>query len=214
MLKRIKALINKPKEKRIAKKEEIRKKLPKNSFSKKFYGFSKDLKKETIVIKLPTGKIIYQKECFKDRALIPWKLLYELKKKGVPLNKCTLIHNHTIPKNSDLNILPSVIDVKAFLKLYNVFKITNYSILLIDEKSMQEFGRCFINLASINVKKEIENLKSNLSLNLWYDNRTRWFGKESLFLTIKDLERLGFKIRLQGLNGYKYDPKTRKFKLK
>ncbi len=86
MFKKMMSFLNKPKEKRLAQKEEIRKKLPKKTFSRKFYGFTKDLKNETVVLKLPTEKILYQKEGKRHRAEMPIKFLKNLKRKFKEIN--------------------------------------------------------------------------------------------------------------------------------
>jgi hypothetical protein len=206
MLKRIIKFLNKPKEKRLTQKEEIRRKLPKKTFARKFYGFTKDLKNETIVLKSPRGKILYQREGKENQAKVPFDFFRILQKKGVNLSKCTLIHNHTCLKNSDITILPSITDINTFFKLYREFKMTNYSILLIDQKTMQEFGRCFLNLSSEEVKTRIKSFKSDKDLDIWFNTKTKWFGRDLIFLTLEDLKHLGFNIKYQGINGHKYNP--------
>ena len=211
MIKKIKTFLNKPKVKRIIKKEAIQNNLPEKSFSKKFYTASKDLRKETVLIKLPGGKILAHKQGFKQKVEIPIDILHTLKAKGVNVSKCQIIHNHTISKNAISSLKPSIGDIKASFQLYKQFGITNHTILFIDKKTMQEFGRCFYKFDSSIIKNKIKNFNSHDNFNIWFNGQLLHFGRVIDSFTLEDLNNLGFKLRFQGLNGNKYNSKTEKF---
>ncbi|MDD3178119.1 MAG: hypothetical protein PHR26_01240 [Candidatus ainarchaeum sp.] len=214
MIKRLNSFLNKRKTERLKKQNEIRKKLPKGSFSRKFYGISKDLKKETIIIKSPGGHIIYNSQGYKNKVEIPVKFLENLKKNDRDLSKLQLIHNHTISKKSSMGSKPSFNDIRLFLDMYRQFDITNFTILFIDKYNLKEFGRIFLKLDSLDVMNKLKNFKNRSDYNIWFKENTLYFGKPIEFISINDLKYFGFKYRFLGLNGHKYNSEKEIFQNK
>lgn len=113
--------------------KEILTKLPEKSFSKKFYSFNR-LDKEILLLKIGKDVIDISKIRKKHGVTINLVILDELFKK-YDLSKANLIHQHT---EGRIEISPN--DLMIFCKCFKEYKISNFTILLID-KEYNQIGR-------------------------------------------------------------------------
>jgi len=145
--------------------KEIHSALSELSFSKKFYSFQR-LDKEILLLKIGKEVIDISKNRGNKRVSMNIDILNDLSKK-YDLKKATIIHQHVNSNHISQE------DFMAFCKMYKLFGISNFAIMLLD-KEHNEIGRLHYLLTN----KFTEKIKNKDLYQIRYDffeiNRLKW----------------------------------------
>jgi len=177
--------------------------LPEKSFAKKFqdqFKSRKDMRREKALIRFKEDKSIHDISLIRNSggALSADFILQRIARKhGYNIKEATDIHQH--PKSENTVCKPSITDLISFGEFYIEHKIRKFQISYMDNNNLKEIGRTYLQIKQD--KRSVQTLMNEITNH----NKSR-----DIITTYKNLIEC-FNVKQIGLNGYRYNPETKKF---